>query len=50
MEDKKEETFRLFGKEKPKKPGKLSIKINKLEQEIAVIKEQLRIVKSRLGL
>tara|TARA_R100000458_G_scaffold49567_2_gene49228 strand:+ start:2135 stop:2302 length:168 start_codon:yes stop_codon:yes gene_type:complete len=55
MED-KEGTFKLFKKdkakkeEKPKKPGKLAMKINRLEQEVVVLKEQIRIVKSRLGL
>jgi|10_taG_2_1085330.scaffolds.fasta_scaffold198222_2 hypothetical protein len=54
-DDKKEKSTKgFFTKEKeiskPKPPSKLSIKIKKLEDNIDQIKEDVRIIKSRLGL
>tara|TARA_R100000458_G_C8120976_1_gene139876 strand:- start:182 stop:349 length:168 start_codon:yes stop_codon:yes gene_type:complete len=54
---KENNTFLNFKKKKvteeppvKKKAGKLSVKVNRIEREIETMKEQLRIVKSRLGL
>jgi len=48
--NKENDMFKEKEPKKPNQPSKLSVKIKKIENSIDQIKEDLKIVKSRLGL